>query len=153
MHWLDCMHAPATVLVVRSKIWIALLVPVMVAFAVAVRIALSPCWRNELPASSSMRCAGAAGTAAGSSTSVHAAGLGSRAGLATAAGQGTWPSGVDATSGAIGAARSCVLHAAPAPDSGHCAEPGGTLRLTPFGVASVVHACAETAPPSTPATH
>src|SRR5580704_10598637 len=125
MHWLDCMHAPASVLVVRSKIWIALLVPVMVAFAVAVRIALSPCWRNELPASSSMRCAGAAGrnvetgtlgatsggalesarlaspagTAAGSSTSVHAAGLGSRAGLAAAAGQGTWPSGVDATPG------------------------------------------------------
>src|ERR1700674_367337 len=164
MHWLDCIHAPASVCVVRSKISIALLVPVMVAFAVAVRIALLPACRNPLPASSSRRCAGAAGrsvesgtlgvtsgaaiesprltaavgTDAGSSTSVQAAGL-LGAGSSVAAGQGAWPSGVDATPGAIAAAGSCVLHAAPGPDAGHFSAPDGTLRLTSSAGAAVVH--------------
>src|ERR1700674_4793026 len=139
MHWLDCIHAPASVCVVRSKISIALLVPVMVAFAVAVRIALLPACRNPLPASSSRRCAGAAGRSVESGTlgvtsgaAIESPRLTAAVGTesSVAAGQGAWPSGVDATPGAIVAAGSCVLHAAPGPDAGHCSAPDGTLRLT-----------------------
>src|SRR6202035_4859250 len=126
MHWLDCVHAPARVRVVWSKIWIALLATVMVELAVAVKIAFAPGCRYVAPAARSRRWAdwvgrsvatGTLGAIAGGaiespvltepgavvvvrSTSVHAAGL-LGAGLALPAGHGDWPSGVEATPGAI----------------------------------------------------
>src|ERR1700686_1437503 len=101
MHWLDWVQAPARGRVVWSKIWVGLLVPVMVALAVAVRIAFAPGCRNVAPAARSRRWAvwvgrsvatGTLGAIAGgaiaspvltepgvgvavSGTSVHAAGL------------------------------------------------------------------------------
>src|SRR5450759_371906 len=61
MHWLDWVHVPASEWVVRSKISIALLVPVMVALAVAVRIARSPACTNALPVVSPNRTTGRVG--------------------------------------------------------------------------------------------
>src|SRR4029077_7829197 len=137
MHWLDCVQVPARERVVRSKISIALLVPVMVALAVAVRTARSPGCRKVLPASSSTRWVGRDGrsvetgtlgltwgaespfvaastpASAGSRTSAHAARL-PGAGWLPAGGQGVKPSGVEATPGAIPAGSS-VVHAAPGP--------------------------------------
>jgi hypothetical protein len=71
---------------------------------------------------------------------VHAAGLLGVV-LPVVAGHGASPSGVDAIPGAIAAAVSWVMHAAPGPDAGHSAEPDGTLRLTSSSVAAVVHPC------------
>src|SRR5258708_28314423 len=131
----------------------------MVALAVAVRTALSPACRNELPAPSARRCTGvvgrtvetgtrgltegggiesprtadAAGAGGGRSTSVQAAGL-LGAGVSVSARHGAWPSGGDATPGLTAPAGSWVRHAAPGPDARHRSRPGGTFRLmsSPF---------------------
>src|SRR5258708_9105288 len=150
----------------------------MVALAVAVRPALAPACRNELPAPSARRWTGvvgrnvetgtlgltegggiesprtadAAGAGGGRSTSVQAAGL-LGAGLSVPAGHGAWPSGVDATPGLTASAVSWVRHAAPGPDAGHCSEPEGTFRLMSSPVALDVHPCCEAVGLSTPAEH
>src|ERR1700682_362508 len=152
MHWLAGEHEPASVWVVWSKISIALLVPVTLAFAVAVRIALSPGEMKVLMAVRSRRCgdrsarsvetgtlggtrgsaielprvATSTGSATGSTTSVHAAGLLSPR-LRVVVAQGSLPSGVEGTPGKAAPTPSLMLHAAPGPDAGHCSEPAGTL--------------------------
>src|ERR1700694_6297840 len=96
MHWLDWLHAPPSVWVVWSKIWIALLVPVMLVLAVAVRIVFSPDRMKVSLAARSMRSMGRprrsdatgtlgvtiggarvprAGVGEGKRTAVHAGGL------------------------------------------------------------------------------
>jgi hypothetical protein len=134
--------------VVWSKIWMALLVPVMLALAVAVKTAFCPAGMNAPLVARSSRCtdrtgrsdaAGTLGVTAGAATdsprvavdagelaskvSVQAAGL-LKPGLSP---HGARPSGVDATPGSALVAASPELHAAPGPDAGHCCPPAGTL--------------------------
>ncbi len=75
---------------------------------------------------------------------MHAAGL-LGVELSVAAGQGAWPSGVDAMPGASAAAVSWVMHAAPGPDAGRLVQAdGNALRLTSASGAVVVHcSCGE----------
>src|ERR1700687_3354453 len=154
MHWLDWVQAPASVLVVWSKISIALAVPVMLAVAVAVRTALSPAGRKLTAAVRSKRCSIRSGRSAEMGTlgviwggasesppfatftvgatarrmSAHAAGL-VGTGSSEGVGEGGWAAGVDAVPGFPAGAMPPLLHAAPGPEAGHCWEPAGTLTL------------------------
>ena len=94
----------------------------------------------------SPRVATSTGADAASKMSVHAAGL-FGAGSPVAAGQGDWPSGVDATPG-MALASLVLLHAAPGPDAGHGSAPFGTLTLASSAVPGVVHPCVEAAAPA-----
>src|ERR1700682_3918946 len=175
MHWLACTQDPASVRVVWSKISIAVLVPVTLAFAVAVRIAFSPGTMKVFMALRSRRCAdpsgrrvatgtlggtrgspielprvaASTGPAMGSKTSVHAAGLLSP-GLLAADVQGALPSGVEATPGTAVPTPSLMLHAAPSPDAVHCSAPAGTLTRASFAGAVWAHPSWVSGTPSSP---